>query len=202
MGKNQERKLREGLGISLERAVVFRLVDAGNGQDINQGGYCDARSGCVNFWCGPDDKPDVWNARITKGALNFPREFVGAVDWEWAEDGQSATLFIETTPYELGESKKRGEELTEAELRSCLDWVQIKALELVATALTLPEIKGLHCPFCAYILPVGELINDLLEHIRTAHPKSVVTGIVLGPSQLITRDDSYPLVEAMEDPSE
>jgi len=65
-----------------------QLLSLAREHDINCGGYCDGRSGCINFWCGPDDQPDDpdWKrVNIRKGALNFPRSYVGGVHGDHLE---------------------------------------------------------------------------------------------------------------------
>jgi hypothetical protein len=65
------------------------VLQAARELDLNQGGYWDGRSGAVNAWCGPDDKPDGWppDVEITRGALAYPRSFVATCWLEWPEDG-------------------------------------------------------------------------------------------------------------------
>lgn len=56
--------------------------------DINLGGYLDARSGCINFWCGPEnlpDDPDWKRVQIKPHALKFPRSIVGGIYGEWLD---------------------------------------------------------------------------------------------------------------------
>jgi hypothetical protein len=63
------------------------LVEA-HKRDIDLGGCADGRSGCINFWCGPDnlpDDPDWRRVEIKPYALKFPRSIVGGVYGEWAD---------------------------------------------------------------------------------------------------------------------
>lgn len=49
-------------------------------EDINKDGYYDERwGGAINIWCGPDNKPEGYNYKITKGGLNFPRNFMASI---------------------------------------------------------------------------------------------------------------------------
>lgn len=49
-------------------------------EDINKDGYYDERwGGTINIWCGPDNKPEGYNYKITKGGLNFPRNFMASI---------------------------------------------------------------------------------------------------------------------------
>jgi hypothetical protein len=70
----------------IEWRAVLRV---GHDVDINKGGLWDARSGCVNIWAAPDDKPEGWpaNVEITQGGLDYPRSFVADVSMQWPEDG-------------------------------------------------------------------------------------------------------------------
>lgn len=65
-----------------------RLREVPQDQDINRGGFCDARLGAINFWCSPEDQPDDpdWGrAEIVQAALNYPRAYVGAVHGQFLE---------------------------------------------------------------------------------------------------------------------
>lgn len=83
----------------IDLVQVRKILDVGRQLDINKGGYFDSRLGCVNIWCGPEDKPDCWDAEIYPGALKFPRAFCGTLGWEWK--GNGAKLYLCCQPYEL-----------------------------------------------------------------------------------------------------
>jgi hypothetical protein len=44
------------------------------------------------------------------------------------------------------------------------------------------------CPFCDFILPAGELLNGLLEHVAAAHPDLRLQGVTLGDIPILTTD--------------
>lgn len=132
------------LDVTVDRRTARRMMEIGRERDINRGGYCDARSGCINFWCGPDDRPDCWPAAITQGGLNHPRDYVGAVYFEWEGDDR-ARLKIDVVPYRLqrdaarraavaGERRANEAPVSEVELATALDWVRAKTLDLLAAA--------------------------------------------------------------------
>lgn len=107
---------------------------------------------------------------------------------------------MEATPYDLLDQHRSGElpgELWEEVLR----WMEIKGRELLTLARAERDIIGTHCPFCAYVLPAGELINTLLYHIAGEHSHEKVSSLVLGGERLElgTHNDSYPLLPAEEE---
>lgn len=121
------------LEITTDRRTVRRMLEIGHQRDINRGGYCDARSGCVNFWCGPDDRPEGWPADIDGGALNYPRDYVGGVYFEWVGEDR-VRLKIDAVPYRLQGGAGGGIPVSEVMLATCLDWVRAKTLDLLAAA--------------------------------------------------------------------
>ena len=69
--------------------------------DINASGYADPRGGCINFWVGPDNKPEGYEHPITKAALNHPRNYLGTVAPVWAEDVKHVIAWkVSSTDYE------------------------------------------------------------------------------------------------------
>jgi hypothetical protein len=60
---------REMLNLTVEREFLQRLLAAGHAFDLEREGLYDARSGLVNIWCSPDDKPPCWDAVITRGGV-------------------------------------------------------------------------------------------------------------------------------------
>jgi hypothetical protein len=84
--------------------------------DLNHGGYWDGRSGAVNAWCGPDDKPAGWPAEveITRGALAHPRSFVASCWLQWPDDGpvdwdtdQALPVVAHITVYDVRDWQQR-----------------------------------------------------------------------------------------------
>jgi hypothetical protein len=199
--KSNAQPIRD-LDAMLSRSQILRLLDAGRQSDINQGGYCDARSGVINLWCGPEDKPACWTAPIDQGDLDYPREFVGMLSWKWTEDLSQARLIVEAEPYAMLDAR-RGAGLTEPEWEQCLNWCEAKARALIALADEMLDVVGTHCPFCDFILSEGQLINGLIDHIQERHPGHKIESLTAGAGLTITtREDSFPLLPATRAPAE
>jgi hypothetical protein len=158
---------RETLNLAVDREFVQRLLTTGRAFDLERGGLYDARSGVINIWCSPDDKPACWNSPISRGALTHPRSYAGALGWDWRDDDQS-DLYVEAAPYDLLERQPR-QPLAERSWKEILAWLREKALDLVRLARLEPRVVGTCCPFCAFVLPAGELLNDLIDHITAQH---------------------------------
>jgi hypothetical protein len=186
---------RKSLSITANRDFLRRLLATGRAFDLEQGGLYDARSGVVNVWASPDDKPACWDVRITPGGLSHPREYVGALGWDWRDD-DLADLYVEATPYALLDHRRR-RSLSEQEWQEILAWLQEKAMGLVRLDHLEPRVVGVHCPFCDFILPAGELLNGLIEHIAVAHPEVRLRGVTLAdPPVLSTDRGEFPLRSA------
>src|SRR5947209_8574157 len=95
---------REKLNLTMDRDFLQRLLATGRAFDLERGGLYDARSGVVNIWCSPDDKPACWDAPIKRGGLSHPRAYTGAIGWDWRDDDW-AELYVEAAPYELLERR-------------------------------------------------------------------------------------------------
>lgn len=122
---------------SVSRQMWQRMLRIGRDNDINQGGYCDARSGVVNFWVGPADHPPSWcDVPITTGALDYPREFLGGVgvDFDGPDDGM-VHLCLSVSPYQRKEAQKLRGPAEALGLPDEWDWVNEKARWLLEQAL-------------------------------------------------------------------
>jgi hypothetical protein len=149
----------------------------------------------VNVWASPDDKPACWNKPITRGGLRYPREYVGALAWDWLDDDR-AELYVEAAPYALLERRRRVP-LPEQCWQELLAWLREKALGLVRLARLEPRVVGVCCPFCPFVLPAGELLNGLVEHVAAAHSEVRLQGLVLGDTPLLTTDrGDFPILAA------
>lgn len=170
---------------------IRKMQRVGKDFDVNKGGYCDARMGCINFWCGPDDKPEGWEQQIAQGALEYPRAVVGTLYWKWNDDAGPfpPTLSIEASPYELGEI------ISEEMWENCLKWVEKKTLEIIRLADLQPENRGIKCPLCDYVLPHGQMFNTLITHLTT---HGQVSNIVLGEHTKVRIDGKVYQLEAEE----
>jgi len=68
--------------MQLEEHELQRLLKEAEKRDLSNNGYCDARSGAINFWAGPDDHPEGWRWPFTESALKYPREWLGVIYWK------------------------------------------------------------------------------------------------------------------------
>src|SRR5581483_3521744 len=151
--------IRTHLNLLVDKDTIYKMLAVGSEFDVNKNGLFDARSGCVNVWCSPDDKPDCWDIPITKGGLHYPREYVGGIHWEWDEKTDKFSIFIEAVPYNLERHYKK---VSPKQLQSCLDWVEVQAKNLLRLAHIQETVLGICCPFCDYVLPNDELLNTLI----------------------------------------
>jgi len=103
IGENNMGRKRE-LNITLTRDAIRKILKVGHELDVNKNGLFDARSGCVNIWCSPEDKPSCWPKEIMQGGLDYPRDYVAGIYWEW-NDKDQAELVVEVEPYELERSR-------------------------------------------------------------------------------------------------
>ncbi len=173
--------------INVPDSLRDRIIRVGSQFDINKGGHYDGSGGMVvNIWCAPDDKPACWDAPIDKGALHYPREFVGTVRFEETAD-DIYRLELEASPYELYSFRPRLNKPTDEELEECLDWIEVKTQELVRLADLHPDVVGLQCPLCEFILPPGQLMNDMIGHVRDEH-KVAAVGLTLSDPPYLTTD--------------
>jgi hypothetical protein len=98
-----------------------------------------------------------------------------------------AKLYVEAAPYALLERRRR-EPLPEQSWQELLAWLRGKALGLVRLARLEPRVVGACCPFCPFVLPAGELLNRLLDHVAATHPDLRLQGLTLGDTPLLTTD--------------
>lgn len=123
----RRKSIRKYLGITLDSQQIRKLLEFGREDDINRGGYCDARSGVVNFWCGPENKPICWG-EPTQGALDYPRDYVGGL--YWTLDDTNTGLCIDLTPYALLDSTTN--ELSDETWEQCMEWCVSEARKLLS----------------------------------------------------------------------
>ena len=173
------------LNRQLDEEIIRNMHRVAKEFDLNRGGYCDNRLGCINFWCGPDDKPEGWDIKVEQGCLDFPRACVGTLYFR--------NLTLEVSPYELEEYYK-GKMPTEL-YENCFKWLEAKVLELVRLADLHPYTVGTKCPLCDYVLPPNRLLNDLVHHM-TSH--GTVNNIVLGEKTTVRVDGVQYFLEEKE----
>ncbi|MFP5210317.1 MAG: hypothetical protein ACLGRW_13595 [Acidobacteriota bacterium] len=187
---------REMLNLTVDRDFVQRLLATGRAFDLERGGLFDARSGLINLWCGPHDKPACWNRPISRGGLSYPREYVGALCWEWQDD-ERVELYIEATPFSLLDRRRR-EPLPDQVWQELLAWLREKAMDLIRLARLEPRVVGTCCPFCGFILPSGALLNGLLEHIAASHPDVALHGLTLSEAPILATDRGEIILRSAE----
>ena len=175
--KTRKRYLNDRIS-ALDGEAIRKILRVGRDFDLEAGGLCDARSGCVNFWCSPEDKPEGWESEIIPAALTYPRAVVGSLMWELLDKQNESLgylLYLDISPYELDEHFKG--KMPEHLWAACEEWLINKTLEIVRLSRLLPEDGGTKCPLCDYVLPVGHMLNDLIKHMSD-HGK--VSNIVFG----------------------
>jgi hypothetical protein len=183
--------------MQVSRSFVQRLLKTASEFDINKGGLFDARSVCANIWCSPDDKPSCWNIEVTKGGLNYPREYVGGLYWDWLDDDR-VSLYLDATPYALlDQARKTRQELSEEAWGSIHDWLKAKAQELIRLAQLQPQTVGTQCPLCSFILPADHLLNDLLDHLTKEHRVQTLE-VILGDRPMVVTDRGSFELKAVE----
>lgn len=184
----QQRKL----AITIPDNLRVKMLHVARQFDINKGGHYDSSGGMVvNVWCAPDDKPECWDTPITADALDYPREFAGTIQFTDLDDDTCA-IEIEASPYNLDCERPKHNKPGTGEMVQCLDWIEKKTLELVRLSDLHPEIVGLKCPFCEFVLPSGELLNSMIGHTQT-HGVAI-DGITLSdPPYLTVNGKRYDL---------
>jgi hypothetical protein len=207
---NDDPRLTRHLDVYGTRRLVQKVRGTAVAYDVH-GGYCYECRNCalVQVWCLPDDKPACWNAPLSGGAWG-PSELVG--DFEWVADGTEpcfwhpdakAAYRAVVKVYGRGLMDHRRKQLaarnprrmpprgptvlTDADVTSCLDWLEAKALELIRLARLAPTVIGTHCPWCAdWVLYRGEVFDRLLDHVADAHPDVTIRGVTLSDPCTLT----------------
>lgn len=210
------------LNVTLPRLSIQRLWDTARAFDVakDPGNVYEAcgcgLGGMVQFWSRPTDKPDCWDAPLTSGAWG-QSDLVGDLHWDWLDDGQTASLRVEVYARELHDYRlkrarnewykarqqgniisppDRRNVLAEADNACLLDWLESKARALLRLASLAPVVLGLRCPYCDWMLPVGRLLNDLLDHVTIVHPEVKILSVNLGsPTILVTTAGKMALQE-------
>lgn len=177
---------KESLNIEADRNSLRTLLATAAAFDLERDGLYDARFGLINVWCSPDDKPALWTTPINRAALTHPRAYVGALGWDWLDDDRVA-LHVEADPYDLLDRRPR-RPLSDAEWVDVLGWLHRQALALVRLAALAPRVVGTRCPLCPFVLPAGELLNGLLDHIAGQHPAVRLRGIGTGDAPALRTD--------------
>jgi len=177
------------------QSTWLKMLAVGHSLDINKGGLYDSRAGCVDIWASPEDKPAGWESiEITKGALDFPRSYVGAVCSEPVDEYVKSgkwigrfKLFLEVTPYDRWEKEGRKIRSEKDVLEGEWVWITAKAMHLLQLAETeIEPPEGLYCHLCdAYIKVL--LLNDFIKHLIEMHGIGV-KSVTLGERVMIETD--------------
>jgi hypothetical protein len=88
--------------------------------------------------------------------------------------------------------------LSEQDWQEVLAWLREKAMGLVRLARLGPQVVGTRCPFCPFVLPAGELLNDLLTHIGANHADVSLRGVVLGEAVVLRTDRGDLTLQSVE----
>jgi hypothetical protein len=169
------------LGV-VSRDVWLKMLQIAHDLDLNKGGVYDARSGAINLWVAPDDKPVDYTWEITKGALNFPRNFLASIYGQFVDGDDNVELYLvihnyarrDFAKYLLNHSNISYEEykamleLAEKGTDEEWKWATDKAKWLIDAAEKESVFKEIaYCPFCGKEFPDLQLFNDLVTHIAT-----------------------------------
>jgi hypothetical protein len=171
-----ERKIGE-----VSRDVWQRMLEIAHGLDLNKGGIYDARSGAINLWVAPEDKPLDYVWEIRKGALSFPRNFLASIYGQFTEDGD-VELYLVIYNYarkDYAEYLFNHSNISYKEYRAMLDlaekgtdaewsWAMAKAKWLIDMAVKESVfIDVTYCPFCGQEFPNLQIFNDFIMHLLT-----------------------------------
>jgi len=174
----------------VHKTIWKRMLEIAHEKDLNRGGIYDARIAAINLWVAPEDKPSDWTFPITKGALNYPREFLGGIHGEY--EGEFVKLLVHITnysrerlaresdlPYEAKEAiRKLAREGTRAEW----EWAERKVKELIDQAKEIQyREKVLMCPVCGRYkwTLLNEFIECLISHGIKVESVVMPTGLVI-----------------------
>lgn len=164
--------------VSLE--IWKGMLKAARNFDIQNGGFFDARSGCVNVWASPNDKPPSWSdVVITKGELNYPRSYVGGVYAKINDD--FVELEISVTPYSRWDHEKRVSRLDRTPNIDEFEWVASKVDNLIEISESENKIissEGILCRFCDKLIKVS-LLNEFIYHLVNEHDVKIYS-VLLG----------------------
>ena len=117
-----------------------RMLALGHQWDLNKGGLYDARTGVINLWVSPEDHPSSWDGiTITRGALPYPRDYLGEIMGTW-QPGNTVVLTLLVTPYDRAPQRQLGK--YPEPLEDEWAWLQAKADALVDAAERMLEPPG------------------------------------------------------------
>ena len=174
---------------TVSHKVWNKMLEIACELDLNKNGIFDGRSSAINMWVSPEDKPSDWQFKISKCALNYPREYLATL-YGIHQNNTNVKLLLTICNYSrrdfaqslLGESeisfneysnqKKLSEQGAEAEWK----WAKEKVHWLINLAEKEQVFQTvLCCPFCNR--KGFETFNELIECINS-HVE--VTAVIIG----------------------
>jgi len=95
------------LGV-VSREVFSKMHQIARDLDLNKGGIFDSRGGgAINIWVSPLEKPSDYTFEITKGRLNYPRNFLASIYPEFINNGKQVELYMVIHNYARKELARR-----------------------------------------------------------------------------------------------
>jgi len=175
----------------VSRDVWYKMLKIAHELDLNKGGVYDARSGAINLWVAPEDKPSDYVWSIDKGALSYPRNYLAGLYGQFVDE-DTVELYLTITNYARRdyarwllnhsnisyEEYKAMEELAEKGTESEWKWAMEKVKWLIEQAEREAVFKEIvYCPFCGKEFPELKLFNEFVEHVAI-HTK--VKAVIMG----------------------
>jgi hypothetical protein len=167
----------------VSREVFAKMHQIARDLDLDKNGIYDSRGGgAINLWVSPSDKPSDYTFEITKGRLNYPRNFLASIYPEFIDDGRRVKLYmvihnsarenLAKHLYSNGEISyeeyKEKLELAEKGTDSEWSWALEKAKWLIETAEKEAVFKEIiYCPYCGREFPELKLFNEFILHLAT-----------------------------------
>jgi hypothetical protein len=175
----------------VSREVFAKMHQIARDLDLNKNGIYDSRGGgAINIWTSPSEKPSDYTFEITKGRLNYPRNFLASIYPEFIDDGRQVKLYMvihNSARKDLArhlldhsnisyEEYKEMLELAEKGTSFEWDWALEKAKWLIETAKKESVFKEIvYCPYCGQEFPELKLFNEFILHLMMhVRLKSVV----------------------------
>jgi len=191
---------------TVSRKVFLKMLEIARDFDLDKGGVYDARSSAINCWCSPQDKPSDFSFEITKGALNYPREFLATIYGHLNLEKDEVTLFLIVRNYArqnyaqmlLDESEisyeqyKHQKQLSEQGTEPEWQWAKQKAQWLIDLAQKEQVFQTvLCCPYCGK--KDFQLFNDLISCIVShgVEIKAIILGKGIQTSKGLLTEQDY-----------
>jgi len=171
----------------VSKEVWQKMLQIAHELDLNKGGLYDARLAAINIWVSPKDKPGDWKFPITKGALNYPREYLATIYGKRIGD-DVIELYLSVKNYVRRDyaercleefdwvEYKRQRDLSEKGTSEEWKWAMEKAKWLIEQAKRESVFKDImYCPFCGEEFKEIKVFNEFISHLTThVEVKSVI----------------------------